>query len=75
MSRNEKDEVVDVIVGLAAIAKVVGVSMEGVRYLWAAGRLPVVRLGSAWLANKSALIAARDSDSIRSTRKAKKAPI
>ena len=66
MTKNENtDEVSDLIAGLPSIAKLVGVSVEGVRYLWAEGRLPVVRIGSIWLANKSALLKAAENDAIR----------
>jgi hypothetical protein len=48
----------DVISGREVIAKIVGMTPEGVTWLWSQGRLPVLRVGSAYLANRRALEAA-----------------
>ena len=55
----------DLVEGLSAIAKIVGLSNEGVGFLWREGRLPVVRIGSCWIANISALDKAAKNDAIR----------
>ncbi len=48
----------DLISGRETIAKIVGMTGEGVTWLHAQGRIPVVRVGSAYLANRRALEAA-----------------
>jgi hypothetical protein len=60
-----KEKEIDVIAGLPEIAQAAGVSIEGARYLWAQGRLPAVKIGPAWLANKTAIIKAVESGALR----------
>jgi hypothetical protein len=61
--------VTDLIHGLATIAAVTGLSPEGVRHAWTRGRIPVVKVGSSWLANESALRAAAAAGAIRAPSK------
>ncbi len=61
---NKKAEV-DLVAGLPEIAAIIGASIEGARYLWQQGRLPAVKIGPAWLANRSALEKAVASGNLR----------
>ncbi len=61
----EDDDTGDLLIGLSAIARHIGVSVEGVRYLWREGRIPVTKFGQFWIANKSALTKAMENESIR----------
>lgn len=55
----------DIVAGLPDIARIAGTSVEGARYLWGEGRLPAVKIGPAWLANRSALEQAKASGNLR----------
>jgi hypothetical protein len=68
MTADEDDDTGDLLIGLNRIASHLNLSHEGVRHLWAQGRVPVVKFGSFWIGNKSALTKAFENNLLRTRR-------
>ncbi|MGE3992926.1 hypothetical protein [Pseudorhodoplanes sp.] len=68
MADDDDSDTGDLIIGLNRIAAYVNLSHEGVRHLWAQGRVPVTKFGQFWIANRSALMKAMENETIRTRR-------